>query len=200
MIATHPSCSDHYGQPRYDRPVSPTRKHRRDDILAAAVETAYDGGLSQLSFGRVARRLGIADRTVVYYFPTIGELVGNVVVMLGLQLQATLEPAFEGGAADPLELVRRAWPTLATPDVDATFALFFEANGLAAAGRAPYDEIVPQLVAGWIDWATGYFTSPEADRRTDAEAAIALLDGLLLLRQLAGPEAAERAATRLGVS
>ena len=179
--------------------VSPSRKHSRDEILDAAVETAFDGGLSQLSFGRVARRLGIADRTVVYYFPTIGDLIGNVVVMLGLRLQATLEPAFEGGAAEPLELVRRAWPTLATPEVDPTFALFFEANGLSAAGRSPYDEIVPRLVEGWIVWAADYFTGPDDRRRADAEAGIALLDGLLLLRQLAGPDAAERAAARLGV-
>ncbi|MCB0968444.1 MAG: TetR/AcrR family transcriptional regulator [Ilumatobacter sp.] len=180
--------------------MSPSRKHSREEILDAAVATAFDGGLSQLSFGRVARRLGIADRTVVYYFPTIGDLVANVVVVLGLQLQALLEPAFTDGAAEPLELVRRAWPTLAHADVDPTFALFFEANGLAAAGRAPYDAIVPQLVEGWIDWAAGFFTSPESQRRTDAEAAIALIDGLLLLRQLAGPDAATRAATRLTIT
>ena len=180
--------------------MSPSRKHSRDEILAAAVETAFDGGLSQLSFGRVARRLGIADRTVVYYFPTIGDLVASVVVSLGVELQSLLAPAFAEGATEPVELVRRAWPALAHPDVDPTFALFFEANGLAAAGRTPYDEIVPQLVEGWIDWAAGFFTGPDERRRTDAEAGIALLDGLLLLRQLAGSAAADRAADRLGVT
>ena len=38
-----------------------------------------------------------------------------------------------------------------------------------------------------------------AKRRTEAETAIALIDGLLLLRQLAGPEPANRAARRLGI-
>lgn len=180
--------------------VAPSRKHSRDEILVAAVETAFDGGLSQLSFGRVARRLAIADRTVVYYFPTMADLIGSVVVTLGLQLQTTLEPAFEGGADEPIELVRRAWPALATAAVDPTFALFFEANGLAAAGREPYDAIVPQLVEGWIEWTSGYLTGPADRCRADAEAAIALLDGLLLVRQLAGPDAAQRAAERLGVT
>ena len=77
--------------------MSPSRKHSSDEILAAAVETAFDGGLSQLSFGRVARRLGIADRTVVYYFPTIGDLVASVVVSLGVELQSLLAPAFAEG-------------------------------------------------------------------------------------------------------
>ena len=91
-------------------------------------------------------------------------------------------------------------PALATAAVDPTFALFFEANGLAAAGREPYDAIVPQLVEGWIKWTSGYLTGPADRCRADAEAAIALLDGLLLVRQLAGPDAAQRAAERLGVT
>ena len=79
------------------------------------------------------------------------------------------------------------------------FALFFEANGLAAAGREPYRTLVPQLVDAWITWAAEFFQGTPAQRRTEAETAIALLDGLLLLRQLAGPEAAARAARRVGV-
>ena len=37
-------------------------------------------------------------------------------------------------------------------------------------------------------------------RRAEAEAALALIDGLLLIRHLAGPAAADRAAARLGVA
>ena len=98
-----------------------------------------------------------------------------------------------------LELVRTAWPTLAQPAADAVFALFFEASGLAATGREPYRTLVPQLVDGWIDWASTFITGAPAHRRAEAEAAIAVLDGLLLLRQLAGPDAAARAARRIGI-
>ena len=42
---------------------------------------------------------------------------------------------------------------LARREADAVFALFFEANGLAATGLAPYRRVVPQLVEAWIDWA-----------------------------------------------
>jgi hypothetical protein len=37
-------------------------------------------------------------------------------------------------------------------------------------------------------------------QRAEAEAAVALIDGLLLLRLLAGPDAAASAARRLGVA
>jgi len=175
-------------------------RHTREDILGGALAVAFADGLSQLTFGRVAKRLGISDRVVVYYFPSKDELVSDVLVAVGTQLQQTLEPVFGSPAADYLELVRAAWPVVAQPDADAVFALFFEANGLAAAGREPFRTLVPQLVDAWITWAAAYFQGTPAQRRTDAETAIALLDGLLLLRQLAGPTVAERAATRLGVA
>ncbi|MEM7142571.1 MAG: TetR/AcrR family transcriptional regulator, partial [Actinomycetota bacterium] len=69
-------------------------KHSRDDILTAAVDTAFATGLSSLSFGRVAKRLGISDRTVVYYFPTKSDLVGEVLVAMGVTLQGALGEAF----------------------------------------------------------------------------------------------------------
>ncbi len=174
-------------------------RHSRDDILQGALDTALEGGLSQLTYGRVAKRLGINDRVVVYYFPSKEELVAEVLVTVGLQLQATLAPAFERPAADHLELARRTWPFVSTPDSDPVFTLFFEANGLAAAGRAPFDEVVAQLVEAWITWAAEHIDATPAKRRAEAEAAIALIDGLVLLRLLGGPEAADRAAKRLGV-
>jgi AcrR family transcriptional regulator len=175
-------------------------RHTKQEILDGALAAALDDGLSQLTFGRVAKRLGINDRTVVYYFPTKDALITEVVMSMGLQLQATLGEAFSEPARDHLDLARAAWPALASADADPIFAMFFEANGLAASGRAPFDTLIPQLVEAWIEWATGFLTGTRAVRRAEAEATIALVDGLLLLRQLAGPESAARAAKRLGIT
>ncbi len=175
-------------------------RHTKQEILEGALAAAMDDGLSQLTFGRVAKRLGINDRTVVYYFPTKDALITDVVMSMGLQLQQTLGGAFSTPAADHLELARAAWPVLAREEADPIFALFFEANGLAATGRAPFDTLVPVLVDAWIDWVMNFLTGTANERRAQAGAAIALLDGLLLLRQLAGPTAAAKAAKRLGVA
>ncbi len=174
-------------------------KHTKDEILEGALEAAFADGLSQLTFGRLAKRLGISDRVVVYYFPTKGDLIGDVVVAMGLQLQVTLAAAFAEPAADHIELVAAAWPMVATADADPVFALFFEAIGLASIGRVPYRDLVPALVEGWITWAAGFVVGAPEQQRVEAETAIALLDGLLLLRQLAGADAADRAARRIGV-
>ena len=83
------------------------------------------------------------------------------------------------------------------PEHERVFALFFEANGLATIGREPYATLVPQLVQGWIEWAAALIDGTPRERRAAAEAAIAVLDGLYLLRLLAGTDAADRAAAAL---
>lgn len=174
-------------------------KHTKEEILLGALDTAFRDGLSRLSFGRVAKHLGINDRTVVYYFPTKTDLVTEVLLAMGAQLQATLAPALSAQVADHVELLQAAWPILATAEADPVFALFFEANGLAVTGLEPFASLLHDLVAAWISWAAEFIDGSDEHRQVEAETAIALIDGLLLLRQLAGPAAGERAARRLGI-
>ena len=172
-------------------------KHTKADILEGALAAAFEDGLSQLTFGRVAKRLGISDRIVVYYFPTKDDLIGEVLYAMGAELQATLAPIFTTPASDHIELLRTAWPILATAESDPVFALFFEAGGLATTGREPFRTLVPQLMEAWIEWAADFVKGTPTRRRAEAEVAIAMLDGLLLVRQLAGPKVADRAAKRI---
>jgi len=175
-------------------------RHTKDEILDGAMAVAFDDGLSQLTYGRVAKQLAISDRVVVYYFPSKDDLIGEVLVGVGSQLQQALQPAFRTPAKDHLQLVKSAWPVMAKAEADAVFSLFLEATGLAASGREPYRTLVPQLVEAWIAWAADFLQGTPAQRRSEAEAAVALLDGLLLLRQMAGTAAADRAAKRIGAS
>ncbi len=175
-------------------------KYTKNEILEGALAAAGDEGLSRLTFGRLATRLGISDRVIVYYFPSKDDLISQVLLAMGTRLQETLGAAFAGPVADHVELLTAAWPLVTTPDADAVFALFFEANGLAASGREPYRSIVSTLVDLWIQWVSTFLDGTADERRVEAEATIAMIDGLLLLRQLAGPDAAERAAVRLGIA
>ena len=169
-------------------------RHAKDELLDSAVESALEQGLSRLTFGSLARRLGISDRTLVYYFPTKDDLLSEVLAAIGSRLQDALGPALTSPVADHLEFVESVWPTISAPRFDRVFAVYFEARGLAAAGLEPYRTMASALVQDWITWADQWIDGDADWRRTETAAAIAALDGLLLLRQLAGAATADRAA------
>ncbi len=169
-------------------------RHTHEELLEGAVEAALEDGLHRLTFGRLATRLGVTDRAIVYYFPSKDALVEQVLTAVGERLAGVLAEAVSAGARDHRDLVRSAWPVLSRPQADALFALYFEAVGLATSGAEPYRSLAGPLVSGWVDWFAAVLVGPPAVRRREAEAALAVIDGLLLLRQLGGPAAANRAA------
>jgi AcrR family transcriptional regulator len=175
-------------------------RHQREDMLKAAVELARTEGLGALSFGRVARLVATNDRTVVYYFPTKADLMGNVVLALGTELQELLARAFGEGALPPADLLARSWPVLNSDQAQPLIAIFFEIIGQAAVGRAPFDELAPALLGQWLAWLEPHIDVDDPDRRhADALALLAQLDGLLLIRTVAGQQSASQAARALGI-
>jgi AcrR family transcriptional regulator len=174
-------------------------KFTREQILEGAVELALTDGVGALTFGRLAKRMGTSDRVVVYYFPTKTTLVSDVLVEIGNRLQAVLATAFTEPATGHRQLARAAYRVLAREDTDAIFAVYFEACGLAAAGAQPFGDLATALVEGWVTWLSGFFRGNPRQRRAEAEATLALIDGVLLMRQLAGDQTADRAARALGI-
>ena len=176
-------------------------KYDRQEILDAAVEAVLSEGASQLTFGRLAKRLGLPDRSIVYYFPTKTDLLTQTVGEVGRRMQVLLAEAFGREARPSEELARRAWMVLATEEADPVLSVFLEIVGLGVCGVEPFDELAPATIASWAEWLTPLVaaTSPE-QAHDDALATIALLDGLLILRHTLGADAAQRVAVRLGVA
>jgi hypothetical protein len=72
--------------------------------------------------------------------------------------------------------------------------------GLAASGLEPFDQLASRMMADWIDWLTEFFDGDPERRRAEAVATVALIDGLLLVRQIVGAAAADRAAAAMGIN
>jgi AcrR family transcriptional regulator len=174
-------------------------KYERSDLIDAAVKVAMDEGLSQLSFGKLAKYLEISDRMVVYYFPTKDDLISEVLLALSEKMQMLLGSAFGDKKLSAEALGKKAWPVLTTRSADRTFAIFFEAAGLAAAKLEPYKSVAGSFISDWVEWITPRIDGSTAEvRKKRALAFVAQLDGLLLIRQLAGLATANAAAAQLG--
>ncbi len=175
-------------------------RHSEEDLLDAAVAVALDRGIAAVTFAAVASRAGVTDRTVVYYFADKATLVGAVVAAIGERLQRVLAEAFGEVSLPVDDLMQRSWPVLATPATDPLFAVFLQVLGLATAGVEPYRSLAVTFVDGWVGWLAPRIDAPTpAARRHAAAAAMAQLDGLLLLRSVAGPRLANDAARQLGI-
>ncbi len=171
--------------------------HSREDILDAAIAAALETGVHQLTFGKLATRLGIADRTVVYYFPTKEKLITEVLDTLARRMMTVIAKAFGDEPLAPTELGRRAWAAFTTAEADRVFRVFFEVVGLAAARLSPYAAIAPVLIDGWTAWLEPRVHT-DSNGRAETLALMAKLDGLLLLRHTVGRKPADAAARAMG--
>jgi AcrR family transcriptional regulator len=173
-------------------------RHDREDILHAATAVLAESGLAGLTFRAVGERLGIADRTVVYYFPTKEGLVVAVVERAVDGLRQVLADALGDARGDERALAGRAWQALRSPAGDG-FRLALEVLGLAARGVKPYRTATAAMVEAWIGFVAERLTWSDVDRRDRAAGVVALLEGLALIQAVAGTDAADRAARGLGL-
>lgn len=191
-------CSYHYTQPRrsghYIQGIG--RRLNEADLLATAVDAVREGGLTELTFGRLAARAGTSDRMLVYYFIDKHHLVERVVQALATELLGHLDQAFGPTPRSPRALLRRAWPVLIREPAHRTLAVWLELAGRAAAGHQPERALATDLVTSMLDWLATRVDGPTAAaRRAQAAQVAAALDGALLLHHL-GREDAARAAIR----
>lgn len=87
-------------------------RHSKEEMLGGAVAAVFEEGLSRLTFGVLARRLGISDRIVVYCLPSKDDLIGEVLAVIGTRLEQALVAAVKRPVADHVQLVRSVWPHL----------------------------------------------------------------------------------------
>jgi AcrR family transcriptional regulator len=165
--------------------------------LDAAIDYVFEHGLTNLTFGRLAAQIDIADRTIVYYFATKDQLIREVLYQLGLRLMTALERAFGDSSLSPDELLQRSWPALANTKTDRVFAVFLGASGQAATGQEPYATAVKDLMRMWQSWLESRISAP--DPRGEALRIMAIIDGLMLLRLTTGARPASQAAAAFGI-
>ena len=167
---------------------------QRDAFLDGAVDHVLRHGVATLSLRPLAAALGTSDRMLLYYFGTREALLDAVLDAAGARLQARLEGALPARPLPPDALIEHSWRLLAEPGAEGFLRLSVEISGLAARGQEPFRTAAAAVFTSWLEWVAARLDVAEAERPAAAAGLLALLDGLLLTRFVAGEAVAERAA------
>ncbi len=170
------------------------RPEQRAAFVAGAVEHVLGNGVATLSLRPLASALGTSDRMLLYYFGSRERLVTTVLAAVGEQLQDHLARALPARRLAPARFVADAEAALRAPAVEPHLRLYVEVVGLAVRGQEPFAAVAGSVAEGWRAWVDERLDVPDADRAVAASAVLTVLDGLLLLRFLVSPGAAEHAA------
>jgi AcrR family transcriptional regulator len=155
-------------------PSSPAR----DRLLAAAVDSAHDGGIADLSLRELASAIGTSHRMLIYHFGSREGLLVAVAQAVEETERAALVTSLNS-AAD----ARRAWKRLSEPKLWPQERLFFELYSYALLGRPGTEGFLDGIVESWVAPIAAAWVDAGADAKTaraDARLGLAVVRGLLL--------------------
>lgn len=152
----------------------------RERLLAAAVDQAMRGGITDLSLRGLAAAIGTSHRMLLYHF---GSREGLLVAISNAVNRA------EVGALARWEDPRQLWEYFTDPEMWPSERLFFELYVRALFGGPGTDEFFEASVEAWItalaaDWVMA--GGDETTARTQGRLGLAVARGLLLDLLLTG--------------
>lgn len=155
---------------------------RRDELVEGALAYALRHGVADLSLRPLAAALGTSDRMLVYHFGSKRSLIDQVLDRASSHLAAIVLDEM-AGRGSPTARLENLWERLASPEAEPYLRLWFEVQGLALVGRAPYVESAPRLLRAWVELSASILTQvgvPAAEARRVATVEVAAIQGLLL--------------------
>lgn len=192
---------------RPDTPADPGKAGRRPTraeqraatrlaILGATASCLIEDGYGGLTTRRIAERVGIAQSTVMHHFASREELMVEAVTHIALGLaDEALDRIDLSALRDPGNrdaVLDEAWREFTSPPALAAFQLWVAVWNEPE--LAPTLSSLEQRIGGIIfQTAAALFPDQAGDTRFPAliDAAIALIQGLLLSRPILGEEATD---------
>jgi AcrR family transcriptional regulator len=131
-------------------PRQPDR-HRRAELLDAVIAGVAAGGIGGRSLRDLAAAAGTSHRMLLHHFGSREELLLAVVTEIERRQTLTVD-GMPTGAADGFTAM---WEQVRRPELWPFERLFFECYARGAQGEAPFDQLHPGAVDGWVSLATG---------------------------------------------
>lgn len=175
------------------------REIQRDSAVKRLAAHLLRNGLAETSLRQLAEAAGVSDRMLLYYFTDKADAVAAAVQEVAAELAGALAVAIpEDPKLSSAALVARAAALTLDPGFRPFMSLWIEMIAAATRQEAPYPALVKVIGAGFLDWVESRLDCPEAeDRRAQAAAILAIVDGLAVVAASMGEDLARAAAATL---
>lgn len=165
-------------------------RHRRRELLGAAVEYVLDHGIVDISLRAMATELGVTHATLLRHFSTKDELLAEVIDRVHADFVGALDadPAL-AAAHSAEELLRAVWRHMCTPREQRQFVLLYELVARATRRPEASGDLRRSIVDDWVGTLAQRLErdGEEAGRaRTLATLAVGTVRGLQLDLLLTG--------------
>jgi len=155
----------------------------KEKLLAAVVDAALAGGISDKSLRAIAAAAGTSHRMLIHHFGSREGLLVEVIRAVEARQRATLSELEAASTEEPAELGLRFWEHLRSPELAPQERLFFEVYGQALQGRQWAKPLLDGIVEDWVGPVAAMLEaagiSPDT-ARTVARLYLAVGRGLLL--------------------
>ena len=159
---------------------SPTTRER---LLAGAAAHIGQHGFADVSLRDLATALGTSHRMLIYHFGSKQQLFVEIIRAFETEQRLMIE-AFAGDLSlSRVEVMRRVWQQVSSPDATDQVRLFFQVCGQALTGDGANRVLLEGIISDWLDpmveveQARG---TPVAQARAEVRIGVALMRGLLL--------------------
>jgi AcrR family transcriptional regulator len=150
----------------------------RERLLAAAVDRAMNGGITDLSLRELAAAIGTSHRMLLYHFGSREGLLSAVSRAVEEAQRAAVSP--QAITADP----RQLWDHFSDPQLWPAERLFFELYAHALLGRPGTEGFLDKATEPWIEMMAAAMQREAgldgASARVEARLGVAVTRGLLL--------------------
>jgi AcrR family transcriptional regulator len=152
----------------------PKDHHRRQELLAAVVESVAVDGIGKRSLRDIAEHAGTSHRMLIHHFESREGLLVAIVDEVERRTRADVDTMYAPDR-DVVDVLEHAWSALCAEDLRGPERLFFECYARGANGEEPFDRLHPESVRSWLDMAGQHDVDVDL-----ARLGLAVVRGLLL--------------------
>jgi AcrR family transcriptional regulator len=155
----------------------------RDRLLAGAAAYVGQHGFADVSLRDLATALGSSHRMLLYHFGSKQQLFVEIIRAFETDQRQMIEAFAADLSLSRVEVMRRVWQQVSSPEATDQVRLFFQVCGQALAGDGTNHVLLEGIISDWlepmieVEKARG---TPVAQARAEVRIGVALMRGLLL--------------------